>query len=261
MNKFKTLINVLFSKGPREIFRLLFRKVFPVKINDYSIIKRSLQNKGGLEIGGPSWIFMDNGYIPLYGIISSLDNCVFSSSTIWSDENDSDKPFHFCKNKTGKNIIQEATDLSGISDCTYDFVISSHCLEHIANPMKALEEWLRVIKHDGHFLIAVPNKEKTFDHNRSITEFRHIMADYKNNTSENDMTHLEEILSLHDLKMDPKAGDYEQFKQRSLSNATIRALHHHVFDTQLLMNMLAEFNTEIIFTYSGEDHVIFGIKK
>lgn len=261
MSKLNTLLYIIKHEGLGSVFKILYSRLFPKTISQFETIKIALSNRKGIEIGGPSWIFKDYNYLPIYKLIGSLDGCNFSQNTIWEGEIEKNSTYQYYRNKQGKQFILEASNLSIIQNETYDFVISSHCLEHIANPMKAIEEWLRVIKHNGHFLIVVPNKEKTFDHNRAITDFKHIMADYENNTSENDLTHLEEILSLHDLNMDPKAGGYEQFKQRSLSNSTIRALHHHVFDTMLLRTMLNKFNTEIIFSYTCEDHVIFGKKK
>jgi hypothetical protein len=61
----------------------------------------------------------------------------------------------------------------------------------------------------------------------------HLIRDLEAQTTEGDMTHLEEILRLHDLTRDPAAGDLEAFKERSKRNLENRCLHHHVFDTQL----------------------------
>ena len=44
------------------------------------------------------------------------------------------------------------------SDETYDYVFSSHCLEHIENYSQAINEWFRVIKVGGHLVITVPHK-------------------------------------------------------------------------------------------------------
>jgi len=56
---------------------------------------------------------------------------------------------------------------------------------------------------------------------------------------EEDLTHVPEILELHDLSRDEGAGTREQFRQRCLANHVHRALHHHVFDT---MAALAKVN-------------------
>lgn len=39
-----------------------------------------------------------------------------------------------------------------------DYVFSSHCLEHIDNYKTSLQEWFRVLKINGHLVIAVPHK-------------------------------------------------------------------------------------------------------
>ena len=147
-----------------------------------------------------------------------------------------------------------------IPDLKYDFIISSNCLEHIANPLKAIEEWIRVIKKNGLILLVLPNKEFCFDHKRPITEFSHLLSDFKNDTKEDDLTHLEEILELHDLKMDKRAGNYEEFKVRSLKNYNNRALHQHIFDLNLLKYIFIYFKLEILLTSEGKELIILGRK-
>jgi hypothetical protein len=54
--------------------------------------------------------------------------------------------------------------------------------------------------------------------------------DYERETDERDLTHLAEILELHDLALDPGGKTKDNFHQRSLCNFENRCLHHHVFD-------------------------------
>jgi len=70
--------------------------------------------------------------------------------------------------KKRKVIINDATNITNINDETYDFCFSSHSLEHIANPLKAIKEWLRIIKKDGYIIIIVPEKSVCFDHKENI---------------------------------------------------------------------------------------------
>ena len=65
----------------------------------------------------------------------------------------------------GKQYILEATELYEINSNTYDFLLSSHMLEHTANPIKALKEWKRIIKDKGYLILIVPHKDGTFDDN------------------------------------------------------------------------------------------------
>lgn len=170
----------------------------------------------------------------------------FRPDTIWEGSIKAGQSFNYFENKTGTQFISDGTDLAGIESGTYDFLLSSNCLEHIANPLKALKEWKRVLKDTGFMLLVLPVKENNFDHRRPVTSFEHLLEDLINQTTEKDMTHLDEILTLHDLAMDPPAGNIEQFRLRSLDNFNNRTLHHHVFDFPLIKRMLEYANFEVI---------------
>ena len=141
-------------------------------------------------------------------------------------------------NKKGFQYIREASDLHNIEDNKYDFLLSSHCLEHCANAIKTLKEWQRVVKKGGYLLIIVPDRSHTFDRNRPLTELGHFIEDYTNNKGEDDLTHLEEILALHDMSRDRLAGTTEQFRQRSLNNLDNRCLHHHTFSLPSIVKLM-----------------------
>lgn len=48
--------------------------------------------------------------------------------------------------------------LPEIKDGEFDFVHSSHCLEHLINPRAALVNWLRVIKPGGFIICTIPEE-------------------------------------------------------------------------------------------------------
>jgi SAM-dependent methyltransferase len=190
-----------------------------------------VENKVGLEIGGPSGLFCNAGELPIYRYVAALDNCVFSTETIWEGKRPEGRSFYYHHRKeNGFNFVREATELGGIADHTYDFILSSHNLEHIANPVKALGEWIRVVKPRGVIIAVLPDYRHMFDHRRRPTPVKHMMEDYERGTDEQDLTHLAEILELHDLALDRAAGSKDNFHRRSLHNFENRCLHHHVFD-------------------------------
>jgi len=199
----------------------------------------NLRNKRGIEIGGPTGIFKDKSILPIYPVVGHLDGCNYSNSTIWEGLLKEGWTYNYQRNKTpGYQYVCEAVDLGSIGQESYDFVLSSHCIEHIANPLKAISEWKRILKNNGLMLLIVPHKDKTFDHNRPITSLSHLIEDLKNDVQEDDLTHLPEILELHDLVQDSGVSDFTSFKKRSQDNYLNRCLHHHVFDTQLVIDML-----------------------
>jgi hypothetical protein len=62
----------------------------------------------------------------------------------------------------------------------------------------------------------LPDKRRTFDHRRPVTTLAHLIADLNADMAEDDLTHLPEILALHDLERDPDAGNMEcRQEQRS----------------------------------------------
>ncbi len=53
----------------------------------------------------------------------------------------------------------DATFMAGIAEGTYDYVYSSHCLEHIMDQATALRNWTRILKRGGFLIIAVPHRD------------------------------------------------------------------------------------------------------
>ena len=53
----------------------------------------------------------------------------------------------------------DAQYLEGIEDESFDFVYSSHCLEHVWDVRTALINWFRVLKQGGYLIIAIPHRD------------------------------------------------------------------------------------------------------
>lgn len=219
------------------------------------------KDKDLLEIGGPSPIFNKgiDGLLPIYKVVQSLSNVNFSYHTIWENKIVEGDTFKYGE-RTGKQFVLEASDLNLISDNSYNGIISSHCLEHTANPIKVIYEWKRVIKPGSYILLVLPNKEYTFDHKRPYTTFEHVLNDYNNGLDEKDLTHLDEILELHDQNMD-KGLRNANFKERSLDNFKNRCLHHHVFNYDLISQIATHTGLELIKSDIFHVHMIYLLKK
>jgi SAM-dependent methyltransferase len=73
----------------------------------------------------------------------------------------------------------DAQMMAGVADNSFDFVHSSHCLEHLHDPAMALANWLRIIKPGGHLVVTVPDEDlyeqgrfpsnRNYDHKFSFT--------------------------------------------------------------------------------------------
>lgn len=53
----------------------------------------------------------------------------------------------------------DAQFLSKLKDNTFDFVYSSHTIEHLPDPSEALKNWFRVLKPGGFLIVYLPHRE------------------------------------------------------------------------------------------------------
>jgi len=53
----------------------------------------------------------------------------------------------------------DAQKLESVPNSFYDTVYSSHCLEHMRDPLEALLNWWRVLKPGGYLIVAVPDED------------------------------------------------------------------------------------------------------
>lgn len=240
---------------PRPVKQLAWRLAArPKRLQDAAHWQKALKGGRGIEIGGPSSVFKT--ILPLYEVIGALDGINFAGTTMWEGSIEEGHSFRFTDRRgverVGRQFIAEASEIGVIADGAYDFLISSNCLEHVANPLKALHEWRRVVRSGGHFVLVLPHPQSNFDHRRPVTPFSHLVDDYLNETTEHDLTHLDEILRLHDLDRDRPAGDLASFERRSRQNFENRGLHHHVFDMNSIVDMCKHAGFEVLRTAESE---------
>lgn len=189
-----------------------------------------IEGKIGLEMGGPSSIFKANHLIPVYDRAKAVDSSNFSDKTVWTKERERE----VFGSSLRDTFVCDATDMSSLKDESYDFVLACHVMEHIANPLKALNQWKRLVKPGGAVLIVLPHKSRTFDIRRPFTTMQHLVDDFEKQTPETDLTHLDEVLKLHDWRRDLGGGGAEQFRARCLENIKNRCIHHHVYSPEVL---------------------------
>jgi len=116
----------------------------------------------------------------------------------------------------------------------------------MANPIRALLEWRRVLWDGGLLLLILPHRDFTFDWRRPVTSLEHLRGDFERNTPETDLSHVEEVIALHDLSRDVAAGTPEQFEGRCRRNEQFRALHHHVFIPETVARLVMETGFSIV---------------
>jgi SAM-dependent methyltransferase len=53
----------------------------------------------------------------------------------------------------------DAQTLANVGNEAFDFLFSSHCLEHVHDATAALSNWIRVVRPGGHLVISVPDED------------------------------------------------------------------------------------------------------
>ncbi len=53
----------------------------------------------------------------------------------------------------------DAQFMAGVEDESFDFVHSSHCLEHLVEPQEGLANWFRILRPGGHLIVTVPDED------------------------------------------------------------------------------------------------------
>lgn len=235
------------TDGVAGVFRAMHRRLSIRTAECWPACRERVAGQSGLEIGGPSSHFAPGGLLPLYPYVASVDNCDFSGLTTVGQIVEGQ---HFVFDATrppGQQFVRDAVDLHGIPDGRYGFLLASHVIEHLANPLRALAEWSRVLTDGGTMVLVVPHRDGTFDHRRPVTRIEHVVQDFVDGTQEDDLTHLAEVLALHDFRRDPKLRGREiEFARRCRENLRHRWLHHHVFDTPLVAALLERARLQIL---------------
>ncbi len=237
----KRVVGVFKAGGLSAVFGAVARRLRMPHARSFAALRGIVTEGRGIEIGGPSSIFARGGLLPVYPLAAQVDNVNFASATLWEGKIKEGESFVFHPGKApGRQYIAEGADLQGVPAGGYDFVLSSHTLEHTADPLRALAGWKGLLRAGGTLILIVPHRDGTFDHRRPVTTLAHLRDDRARRMGEDDQTHLAEILELHDLARDPGVTDVEAFRARARNNAEVRSLHHHVFDTRLAVAAAVE---------------------
>ncbi len=153
------------------------------------------------------------------------------------------------------DYLTDAANLHFAGDGDFDFVCSCHVLEHLANPLKAIYEWMRVIKQEGIIYCATPDKRFTFDHLRKRTTLDHIVSDFQNNVGHNDLTHLNDVLLNYDYalaqvtKQDVLRMVTDYYSSVKNGGTALYQPHHHVFVKDDLVALFKYAKLEVFFAY------------
>ncbi len=149
------------------------------------------------------------------------------------------------------DIIDDAETLKTIPDCSQDFVIANHVIEHMANPIGALLSWSRVLKLGGRLFLAVPDKRFTFDKERDLTSIEHLESDFNAPDAQRDFEHFRDFalkVSCRVFRVKPES-EADQFAKELWDQKY--SIHYHVWTFDTFNNFL---------NHMIQNHPGFGVK-
>jgi len=150
-----------------------------------------------------------------------------------------------CGKSTYADYVTDAADLSFAADDSLDFVCSSHVMEHLANPLRAIAEWKRVINETGIIYAGVPDKRYTFDNKRDRTPLSHLIDDFNKQVDQTDTTHIADFVEKWDQSVTHGASR-EQFVGRLTQNLQSQ-VHHHVWIAPDVKEMFEYMGLKVIY--------------
>jgi len=175
-----------------------------MKFPESKIAHKYLDGLKGIEIGG-------SAHNP-FGLDTINVDRINDVNSIYKKQE-----FELCGEKMTVDVVAEADKLP-FQRKSFDFVVSSHVIEHVFDPIQALQEWRRVARR--YIVIICPHKNRIFDHNRPITTMRELKA-----------RHSGKIPADHTDK------------------------HHSVWDTQSFLKLLKYLNFRVIQALDEDDKV------
>jgi SAM-dependent methyltransferase len=129
--------------------------------------------------------------------------------------------------------------LRAVDSSSQDFVIASHILEHMAEPIGMLVDIHRVLRSGGLLLALLPDRRRTFDRTRFGTGIDHVVAEYKAGTTVVDDDHIVEFIQHADHLMRRQEGtEPEPLTDELIEAHRLRSIHAHCWNEDEFVDML-----------------------
>jgi len=145
----------------------------------------------------------------------------------------------------GTDIYDDGETLEKVADGSLDFIIANHFLEHARNPLGTLATHLRKLRSGGILYYTIPDKRFTFDRDRPVTSFEHVLKDYLDPDPADDDAHYLDYAR----HVDGKRGGDTAAHAALLKQADNR-IHFHAWDKDAILRMFREARGHVGDAYS-----------
>jgi SAM-dependent methyltransferase len=132
------------------------------------------------------------------------------------------------------DVIDEAETLAKFEDESLDFVVVNHVIEHVEDPVQALNTFLRVLRPGGILFITLPDARDNFDARRELTTVEHVLRDHREGPEVSRRDHYEEWAHVIEGAVEPEdvARRADEFAAAGTRN------HFHVWRLDTFLQLL-----------------------
>jgi SAM-dependent methyltransferase len=139
------------------------------------------------------------------------------------------------------DIVDDGETLATLADASEDFIIANHFLEHCEDPLHALLAHQRVVKPGGVLFLCVPDKRFTFDQERELTSYDHLLKDFHEGPLWSRRDHVVDWVRHVEHIEDPNAID----RRADQLLAEAYSIHYHVWTFETLVEMLLRARADV----------------
>lgn len=138
-------------------------------------------------------------------------------------------------------VVDDGETLHRFPDASLDFVIANHMLEHCENPLGTLRNHLLKLRVGGVLYYAIPEKTRSFDVDRPLTSFEHLVRDDQEGPKRSREAHYLEFVrctSKHTWMSGEISGGADQESEAARLMRDRYSIHFHVWDTSSFAEFL-----------------------
>jgi predicted SAM-dependent methyltransferase len=149
------------------------------------------------------------------------------------------------------DVVDDGSRLESFSDASLDFVVANHVLEHVEDPIAALQHQLRVLRPGGVLYLTLPDARQTFDAARERTTTLHLLRDHSEGPRVSRREHYEECARY----IEGHSGAILAARVQEMEDERLRP-HFHVWEPVTFAGFLAAldlpFSLELLQASVGE---------
>lgn len=138
------------------------------------------------------------------------------------------------------DIVDDGEKLTKVADDSQDFLIANHMVEHCEDPISTLQLFFRKLKIGGKIFLAMPDRNQTFDKDRQLTTWDHLIADSLDRGSSSRESHFDDWVA-NVSKLEGPAAVTEKARLKDIGYS----IHYHVWTPESFMSFILQLQNHL----------------